>query len=292
MSPNRYARSIRLGDATGVIEVEPVPGQNHLLAKLRLTGGAPIISVSERLRRLFDLSADPERITAALGGDAVLAPRLRAHPGLRVPGAWDSFELAVRAILGQQVSVRGATTLAGRIASTYGQKLSGDELTDDSSLRCDERSAPSHSFPVPEALVAIDPAAIGLTRARAAAIESLAQAIVAGDLDLETAPDPDATVKGLCELPGIGAWTAQYIAMRALREPDAFPTSDLVLRKVLGGARGPASVKQLTARAEAWRPWRAYAALHLWTSPDHPSAARSARTGATKRARERTRRTK
>jgi AraC family transcriptional regulator of adaptative response / DNA-3-methyladenine glycosylase II len=265
VTPDRYTRTLRLDEAVGIVSVEPVPGENHLVAKLRLSGPAPIIRVSDRLRRIFDLSADPDRIAACLRSDPELRPRLRRHPGLRVPGAWDGFELAVRAILGQQVSVRGATTLAGRIAHIYGEKLPGD-LSSDEDTRA---GTPTHLFPTPSALVKIEASAVGLTTARARAISSLARATVSGEIDLEASAGLEESVGALCELPGIGPWTAQYIAMRALREPDAFPAGDLGLRKALAGpGDGPAPERQVARRAEAWRPWRAYAALHLWTTPE------------------------
>lgn len=258
VSNDGYARSFRLGDAAGIVEVAPAPGENHLVAAIRLSGPAAIIRLSERLRLLFDLSADPERIAAQLVRDPALRSRLRAHPGLRVPGAWDGFELAVRAILGQQVSVRGATTLAGRIARVYGDPLPA-------ACHPDDEDAPTRLFPPAEALVDLDPAAVGLTRARAAAIRGVARAVAGGDLDLDASPGLEETVERLAALPGVGDWTAQYIAMRALHEPDAFPASDLGLRKALGAGGRPASTLETASRAESWRPWRAYAALHLWT---------------------------
>jgi AraC family transcriptional regulator of adaptative response / DNA-3-methyladenine glycosylase II len=261
-TPGRYARTLRQGDAFGTVEVEPAAGANHLVATLRMSGAAPIIRVSERLRRLFDLSADPGRIDSELAADRDLAPRVRAHPGLRVPGAFDGFELAVRAILGQQVSVRGATTLAGRIAHVYGEKLPGLPGGDGG------RELPSRVFPGAEALVDVDPRAVGLTGARANAISALARAVADGALDLDGGSDLERNVARLRELPGIGEWTAHYIAMRAMREPDAFPAADLGLRRAIGSASRPASAGEVAARAEAWRPWRAYAALHLWTTPE------------------------
>jgi AraC family transcriptional regulator of adaptative response / DNA-3-methyladenine glycosylase II len=262
VTPRRWSRSVRLGDATGVVEVAPVPGESQLEARLRVSGPTPLIRVSDRLRRVFDLSADPERISAALSSDPVLRPRLRAHPGLRVPGAWDGFELAVRAILGQQVSVRGATTLAGRIALVYGEKIPEGASSSASG------PSPSRLFPSAAALTEIDAAAVGLTRARTGAIEALARAVCSGELDLDVSSGLEDSVARLCALPGIGEWTAHYVAMRALCEPDAFPASDLGLRKALGTEASPASARALEARAERWRPWRAYAALHLWTPPD------------------------
>jgi AraC family transcriptional regulator of adaptative response / DNA-3-methyladenine glycosylase II len=270
-SARRYARSIELGSASGIVEVEPLAEQNQLVARLYLSGTAPIIRVSDRLRRIFDLSADPDRIAQQLRGDRALRGRLRAHPGLRVPGAWDGFELAVRAILGQQVSVRGATTLAGRLARAYGRKL--PELATGR-----DRELPDLLFPTPEALVDVDPSRIGLTRARGLAISALAEAVASGELELDVSANPEETMARLRALPGVGEWTAQYIAMRALAEPDAFPASDLVLRKVLAqeDTNDKLSEKQVYARAEAWRPWRAYAALHLWTTPEAPAGRRTA----------------
>lgn len=267
-----YARSIRLDDAVGIVQVSRQPEENHLIAELRLSGPASIIRVSDRLKRIFDLSADPERIAAQLRRDPTLRGRVRAHPGLRVPGAWDGFELGVRAILGQQVSVRGATTLAGRIAEVYGEQLPGLPA----GLAVDG-PAPTRVFPDAAALVDLDPAEVGLTRARAAAIASLARAVVAGDVDLDASKGLDEAVARLCELPGIGDWTAQYIAMRALREPDAFPAGDLGLRKAIGGGEA-APARDVASRAEAWRPWRAYAALHLWTAPEPRKTQRTRRT--------------
>jgi AraC family transcriptional regulator of adaptative response / DNA-3-methyladenine glycosylase II len=282
VTPERYVRTFRLEEAVGTVCVEPVAGENHLVAKLRLSGPAPIIRVSDRLRRIFDLSADPDRIAACLRADPELRPRLRAHPGLRVPGAWDGFELAVRAILGQQVSVRGATTLAGRIAHAYGDKLPAD-LTSDAA----DAGQPTQLFPGPEALVDIEASAVGLTTARAGAISSLARAAASGDVELEASPGLEESVAALCELPGIGEWTAQYIAMRALREPDAFPAGDLGLRKALAGTGGPAPGREVARRAEAWRPWRAYAALHLWTTPEIAIREAGSRKRVTKKTRKR-----
>ena len=174
---------------------------------------------------------------------------------LRVPGAWDGFELAVRAVLGQQISVKGATTLSGRLVARFGERSSiagGD--------------ADLHSlFPSAEALAAADLSEIGLPRARAAAISALAGAVADGELHLDAPRDLDAAIAQLTALPGIGEWTAHYVAMRALREPDAFPATDLGLRRALGGNGRPKSSAELRDIAEDWRPWRAYAAMLLWT---------------------------
>ncbi len=279
VSAECYLRSIRIGDVRGLVEVRPDTDHNQLVARLRLSGAAPLIRVSERLRRLFDLTADPLRIAAQLAGARALRRSLRAHPGLRVPGAWDGFELAVRAILGQQVSVRGATTLAGRLVEVYGEKLLvGRDAGAVAPASLDP--VPSRLFPSPRALLAIDAAAVGLTADRARAIEALAEAVCEGRVDLEASRGLEESVAGLLKLPGIGEWTAHYIAMRALHEPDAFPASDLGLRKALGSGEVLASASEVRERAEAWRPWRAYAALHLWTpSPAKPAVSPGTRAG-------------
>jgi AraC family transcriptional regulator of adaptative response / DNA-3-methyladenine glycosylase II len=215
-------------------------------------------AAAERLRRLFDLGADPAMIAAHLDADPRLGPSVVVRPGLRVPGAWDPFELAVRAIFVQQVSVAAAVKLAGRFASIHGEPVD-----------CEDHAALglTRLFPLPGALVEADPARLGMPAARVAAIAALARA----------------TVATLEALPGVGPWTGQYIAMRGLSEPDAFPSGDLVLRQVLaddttrtpGATTAPA--RAVAELAEAWRPWRAYAALHLWTegSEDDGTADRS-----------------
>jgi AraC family transcriptional regulator of adaptative response / DNA-3-methyladenine glycosylase II len=212
--------------------------------------------LAERLRRLFDLGADPEAIASHLRADPLLRERLRALPGVRVPGSWDGFELAVRAILGQQVSVAAATRLAGRAAQTYGEPL-----------RVADAEGLSWVFPEPRALARADAARLGLPAARAAALAALAQAVASGALDLDGAADAEAARRALLALPGIGPWTAEVVAMRALREPDAFPAGDLGLRRALGRAGRPASAAEAAARAQGWRPWRAYGAMLLWSAP-------------------------
>jgi AraC family transcriptional regulator of adaptative response / DNA-3-methyladenine glycosylase II len=249
-----YRRSFRQDDAVGWLEVAPLPASNQLRVRVRAAGAPRLIDLARRLRALFDLGAAPDAIAAALRDDAALAKALRAAPGIRVPGALDGFELAVRAILGQQVSVRGATTLAGRLVAQFGAKLPDDCLPPVS-----DGPVPTHEFPSPELLADADVASIGLPGARAAAIRALAREVARGGLRLEPAADPDAAREALLALPGVGEWTAAYVAMRALREPDAFPAGDLGLRRALGVAAG-----ELARRSEAWRPWRAYAAMLLW----------------------------
>jgi AraC family transcriptional regulator of adaptative response / DNA-3-methyladenine glycosylase II len=253
----RYWRSFELAGARGVLEVECDEASAHVVAAFHLaTGPAPLIQVCERLRRMFDLEADSGEIAAHLGSDARLRRAWLRRPGLRVPGAWDPLELAVRAVLGQQVSVKGATTLAGRLVEKFGSAL--DALPD---------GGPTHLFPEAEVLAQAALEAIGLPRARAEAIRALAGAVADGSVDLQLGADPARSIASLKALPGIGEWTAQYVAMRALREPDAFPASDLGLRRALapkGGDKLP-TAREVEAMADAWRPCRAYAAVALWS---------------------------
>jgi AraC family transcriptional regulator of adaptative response / DNA-3-methyladenine glycosylase II len=257
VSEKAYRRTLVIDDSEGLLEVAPVPGANHLIARIRLEDARHLQIISQRVQRIFDLGADPSVIASDLGRDPILAECLRAVPGVRVPGAWDGFELAVRAILGQQVSVKGATTLSGRLAARFGR--SARLPKDDADL--------STLFPTPGVLADSDIAAIGLPQTRAEAIRSLSQAVTKGELDLDSPWNLDDAIAKLTALPGIGEWTAHYIAMRALREPDAFPHSDLGLRRVLGDSKGPISASRLRVISERWRPWRAYAAMLLWTSP-------------------------
>jgi AraC family transcriptional regulator of adaptative response / DNA-3-methyladenine glycosylase II len=253
-----YRRTLRCGDSLGWVEVRhPNRDANELEARLHLSGPAPLGQVTARLARCFDLGAVPDQITAHLSADHRLRAQMRACPGLRIAGAWDGFELAVRAILGQQVTVRGATTLAGRVVEAFGDKLEADAAPE--GLR--------FLFPTPQTLATADLGSIGLPATRAAAIHGLAQAVVDGAVQLDHTRGLDDTIDTLCALPGIGPWTAHYIAMRALREPDAFPAGDLGLRKAAARGDQPLRERELAELAEAWRPWRAYAAMALWTQP-------------------------
>jgi len=197
---------------------------------------------------MFDLDADWSAIADGLRHDPELAAQMEAEPGLRVPGCWDGFELTIRAILGQQVTVKGATTLAGVIARSLGKPFFGTHgLT--------------HCFPTPQVLATANLVRLGVTRAKARAIRSLARAVCEGHIGFQRVIHYDELLARLTELPGIGSWTSQYVAMRALGEPDAFPTGDLGLLRALGLRRAC----DLEHRAEAWRPWRAYAAMYLWS---------------------------
>jgi AraC family transcriptional regulator of adaptative response / DNA-3-methyladenine glycosylase II len=247
-----YRRTLQLGEAVGTLAVKPDPERGQALLTLQLSRVEGLQTIVARTRRLFDLDADPLAIGRHLSRSPALAPLVKRRPGLRVPGGWDGFELAVRAILGQQVSVRGATTLAGRLAAKFGAPLAS-------------ASEPglTHLFPSPAALAAADVAAIGLPRARGEAIRGLARAVAEGRLPLDAGLDLDTLIERLCEIPGVGPWTAHYVAMRACGETDAFPAGDLVLRRAYGGTPTQTA---LLAASEAWRPWRAYAALQIWAA--------------------------
>jgi AraC family transcriptional regulator of adaptative response / DNA-3-methyladenine glycosylase II len=254
-----YLRTVALGDLRGWIKVEPVASRHALTVEVPMSLAGALPQLLARVRHLFDLDARPDVIAQLLGEDAHLREGVLSAPGLRVPGAFDGFELAVRAALGQQVSVRAATTLAGRIAEAFGTPI-------ETPFPALTRLGPS---PARIADARRDElTSLGLVAARAESVRALARAVCDKAVSLETGPDPEACIERLTALPGIGAWTAHYIAMRGLRWPDAFPHSDLGLRKALGG-RDPRAVLAL---AEAWRPWRAYAAMHLWNGSTNGQA--------------------
>ncbi|MDP3854351.1 AlkA N-terminal domain-containing protein [Phenylobacterium sp.] len=259
----RYARTLTVGDARGVVMVEPGEGA-YLKVTLRFPKVQAWPAIIAKVRRVFDLAADPAIIEAHLSEDPDLAPLVAARPGLRAPGAWDGFELSVRAVLGQQITVHAARQLAGKISAAYGEPLL-DEAANKMGL--------TQFFPTPERLAMVDVETLAMPRARGRALVGLAAA-AAADPDLfGTRRSLDEAVAALRALPGIGEWTAQYIAMRALREPDAFPSTDIGLMRALETPDGvrPTPV-ELLARAERWRPWRAYAASHLWAAdPKNPS---------------------
>ncbi len=242
-----YRRVVELAGAPGVIEVWDEPRDNALRLRAHLPDFGGLVHLVGSVRRQFDLDADPDAVDTALARDRTLRPLVRARRGLRVPGAIDPFETGVRAVLGQQVTVAGATTLAGRFVAAFGTPVPG--------------LAPlglTHLFPSPETVAAARLDGIGLPQARARAVTAFAAAAAAGALDGHWGRGLDATVAGLRRLPGFGDWTAHYVAMRAFGERDAFPASDLALRRALGG--------DAAGRAERWRPWRAYGAMHLWVA--------------------------
>jgi AraC family transcriptional regulator of adaptative response / DNA-3-methyladenine glycosylase II len=256
-APDSQARHGARGRAHGGVN----GGEVRL--RLRLDDLRDLAEAVQRCRWLLDLDADPAAIGEVLGADSLLAPLVAARPGLRVPGAVSGLELAVRAILGQQVSVAGARTLAGRLVKALGEPLP----------RAD--GGLTHRFPTAEALAELDPdtpqPGLGLTRGKLAAIRALGQAVAKGDLDLDRGADREETEKALLALPGVGPWTAAYIAMRALGDPDALPAADLGLRRALERHGLPGDPASIRARAERWRPWRAYAVLHLWAEAAGPT---------------------
>ena len=254
---DRYRRSIALGKHAGTICVAPA-SKNCVDVTIRFPDISALPQVIARVRRVFDLAADPEMIGAHLSADPVLAPLVKARPGLRVPGAWDGFELAMRAIFGQQITVPAATRLLGNLVACHGEPLPVTMLYDE---------GVSHLFPTPACVAAIDPATLAMPGARATAVISLARVVSADPLIFARGASLEEAIAKLRALPGVGEWTAQYIAMRELREPDAFPAADIGLLRAMADAAGRRpSPAELLARAEAWRPWRAYAASHLWVA--------------------------
>ena len=261
VSSSRYARTIAIGEERGVLVVEPAE-RNCLRATVRVPDLKILPPIIARVRRVFDLAADPLAIGAHLSQDPVLAPLVAARPGLRVPGAWDGFELAVRAILGQQITVPAAARLLGKLVLCCGAKIADPAALD---------QGPTHVFPTPQQLARADLTAIGTPKARRLALSSLAAAVVADPMIFGPRRSLEEAIAQLRSLAGVGEWTAQYIAMRELREPDAFPAADIGLMRAMSGGSGVRpSPAALLAHAERWRPWRAYAALYLWASERHP----------------------
>jgi AraC family transcriptional regulator of adaptative response / DNA-3-methyladenine glycosylase II len=257
VSNDRYVRTIEIEGVNGVVAVEPAAGHTLRVA-IRFPRVSALPTIIARVRRVFDLAADPQAVNGQLAADPVLAPLVAARPGLRVPGAWDGFELAVRAVLGQQITVAAAVGLAGRLVARCGRSLAGTGL---------ETEKLTHVFPRPEHVAAADLTALGVPGMRAATLKSLAAAVVADPHVLGAGRPLTECVAQLRALPGIGEWTAQYIAMRELREPDAFPAGDIGLLRALADSEGKRPTSgELLDMAERWRPWRAYAAQHLWAS--------------------------
>ena len=251
-----YARSFDIDGVKGILSVSPAPRGHALDAQIRIfdagKGVLPVRTIAARIRRLFDLDAEPGAIRAAFRRDPLIGPRLARKPGLRMPGSFDGFELAIRAVLGQQISVKGATTIAGRIVAKSGAPCPAND------------EGLTHFFPSARILSGADLSGLGLTGGRIATLAALAKATASGKVDFTPSESLEASIAALTALPGIGEWTAHYVALRAIGEPDAFPASDLGLRKAAGNGV-PVSAKELEAMSEAWRPWRGYAALALWT---------------------------
>ena len=253
--PGWYARTLSLPHGTGTVRLEvpdaDEPGQTAFAtATFTLDDLRDTAAATERVRRMLDADCDPVAVAEAFAGDPVIGPLVRANPGLRVPGHVDGHEIAVRAVLGQQVSVAGARTVAARLVEQHGRPLAqpDDGLT--------------HLFPDAATLAALDPAELPMPRSRGRALVALCAALADGDLALDRGPDRDDVRTALLAIPGIGPWTADYIALRALGHPDVFLPTDIGIRDALAGlGRDPASAAELAA---GWAPWRSYAQLHLW----------------------------
>ena len=243
-----YRRSVRTEGGTGILGVRL--GRDH--TALTLAPDLDAAELRDAVRDAFDLDADTEAIDATLSADPALRPLVARRPGLRVPGTFDGFELLIRAIFGQQVSVAGARTSLGRLAARFGTPLEEPD------------GGITHLFPSPTQVAAIPPEDLAMPRTRAATIRRVAELVESGALHLDRKSSRDETLATLQTVPGIGPWTLAYVAMRALRDPDAFIAGDLGVRKGAAEIGLPSSPRELLAHAERWRPWRAYAVMHLW----------------------------
>lgn len=262
-----YHRTISVRGFIGSISVAPMAAADALTVDVAIPDRALVPAIVEGVARMFDVDTDPALVTHALARDPLLMRACAAHAGIRLPGAWDPFELAVRAILGQQISVRAATTMAGRVAERWGEPIE------------DATSGLHRLFPSAPRLADAPLEQAGIIPARAGTIRRLAQQVVAGTL----AFDSPAALQSLREIAGVGDWTAQYIAMRALGNADAFPSGDLVLRRVAGDC----SARALDAQSDRWRPWRAYAVMLLWQAANDETAASRVTTAPEARSRKR-----
>lgn len=255
-----YRRTIEVEGVLGALAVSHVPERHSVAASFRLASLTGLWSLIERVRRLFDLDADVQPIVNHLRSDAVLAPAVAARPGLRVVGCWDRFELAVRAVLGQQVTVAAARRLGGALVAQCGAVMAASR-SGDASL--------THGFPDAAAVAAAELERLPMPRARARALRAIAETALSDSSFFQPLGTVEQTVARLAEVPGIGDWTAHYIALRAAREPDAFPASDVaLLRSAARLSRDDdlSSRSALADRAARWRPWRGYAAQHLWAA--------------------------
>jgi AraC family transcriptional regulator of adaptative response / DNA-3-methyladenine glycosylase II len=254
----RYLRTVQIDGHTGSVEVTHLPQKQSLRVTLRFPQVQSLPSIVARVRRLFDVGADIETIDAHLSADPLLAPLVAQRPGLRAPGGWDGFELAVRAILGQQVTVAAARRLAAQLVANHGQRVSPEYVSD---------SRLTHVFPEAKPLALEKSIEVGMPAARQSSLKELAQATAADPNLFRPFGTIEEAISRLRQIRGIGEWTAQYIALRALREMDAFPAADIGLLRgaeVIEGTRSTAP--GLLIRSESWRPWRAYAAQHLWAA--------------------------
>jgi AraC family transcriptional regulator of adaptative response / DNA-3-methyladenine glycosylase II len=255
--PGWYARTLDLPHGPGTVRLElaefPTAGETAFVsARFELSDLRDTTAAVERARRLVDADCDPMAVDDQFAGDPVIGPLVRATPGLRVPGQVDGDETAALTVIGQQVSVAGARTVAGRIVAEHGRPIQ----TDIAGL--------THLFPDAATLAALDPATLPMPRARGRALVGMASALAAGEIALDRGPDRDDVRRAMLDLPGIGPWTADYVAMRALAHPDVFLPTDVGVRNALAGLGfDPAAA---TAHNDRWRPWRSYALMHLWNT--------------------------
>jgi DNA-3-methyladenine glycosylase II len=251
-----YTRNIEFNDSVGVLSVSMAPDETCLIATVRGDVSRYIDDLIEPITHMFDLHAAPDRIAQGLSSDPWLGTLVQARPGLRVPGSFSGFELVVRTIVGQQVSVKGATTIIGRLVQRAGVRIQ------------DHNEQLGWQFPTPDALARVDLEKIGMPGKRVQTLQRVAAAVASGELSLSANHgDISELRRQLLAMPGIGPWTVEYIAMRAWRDPDAWPASDLVLMNLM--TQQDPSLTRLSlhkTRAEAWKPWRAYAAMHIWNS--------------------------
>ena len=250
---NAYYRSIALGEETAEIKVEFLKVSNTALLTIFCAQTRDLYQIVERVRVMFDLKAVSTEIEAYLSKDPLLQTLIEKHPGIRVPVAWDGFEVAVRAILGQQVSVKGATTLVSRLAQRCGSAYSNKHCSDLQVI-----------FPTPKQILASSLDGLGITTRRIASIKAMAECVEAQELRFDGSMSSDEFVERSTQIPGIGPWTAQYIALRALNDPDAFPHADLILLRAAAVEEAPLNPKQLLEISQRWRPWRAYVVMLLW----------------------------
>lgn len=260
---NKYWRSIRLEtigskgtnrEITGFLSVTPARKKNHLELKLYLDDTTQLMTIVQRVRRIFDLEADPLSIMSHLGKDPALAPIIPEFPGLRITGGWDNGEIAIRTIIGQHVSIQAANTITARLVQRCGTPVLSSPVP-----------GITHLFPTAKAIAEADLSNLGIPTKRAEAISTLAEKLASGEINLEQVTNPAELKKHLLALPGIGKWTVEYMSMRALKEPDAFPATDLGLKRELEDMKDlPLENYTEGKRPDTWQPWRAYAAMYLW----------------------------
>jgi AraC family transcriptional regulator, regulatory protein of adaptative response / DNA-3-methyladenine glycosylase II len=245
-----YARTVRTARGYAFLQVHPAAGVDALELRIRGAGSADLPSLYSLTRRMFDLSADPAKITAALKRDPRLGALVVRRPGLRIPGTWEPFESGVRAIVGQQISVAAGRTLLTRLVERAGERLDREE------------PGLTHLFPTPESLARCNLKDFGVPRARASALQGFARAVRDGAVAFDDSSER--VMRALTEVPGVGPWTAGYVALRGLSDADGFPAGDLILRQRASSTADALSARELNARAELWRPFRGYAVVHLW----------------------------